>query len=463
MVMEYSEDSDVQDGVVKWPFYASSLFILVLVFVFAYLHFEKEGVLGQWQITTCIFASAIASILVFIPHLMDRFIHLAFDPQARSDEDLNRKTFLEIKEIRNDMDSLAVKVDKVPSVVDKILSNNQNTNQQSQDFISGFRESIDLLKKELYQKLSQLEHLAASSPLLPDPDPMIEQSKKSLDQLNATVSRLSNQLDELKKSVSGKMESSLPVEHSVPPKSSYIEKASPSPSVAEESFSERVQEEASQELEEIKTEEISESVDETAVEVKKDFSSTIDENPEITDKKIESIEGEIKKEIPKELPEVDQEEGDRFVKDSIEDQEPDSSIESRGKTEKVENEPEELELDLPDPKETLRKVDALLAGEDTDLKKEPQIEKKPNSGATSVTANVMIGIGNKPFLRGEGPGLNWDKGVPMNFIEIGKWAWSPSRKNAALTVQVYRNDEEPDQGGKVEVKPGDKIEITPEF
>ena len=56
-----------------------------------------------------------------------------------------------------------------------------------------------------------------------------------------------------------------------------------------------------------------------------------------------------------------------------------------------------------------------------------------------------------------------DEGVPMNFVEIGKWAWSPTRKNATLTVQVYRNDEDPDQGGKYEVKPGEKFEITPDF
>ena len=75
----------------------------------------------------------------------------------------------------------------------------------------------------------------------------------------------------------------------------------------------------------------------------------------------------------------------------------------------------------------------------------------------------MIGIGNKPYLRGEGPGLSWDEGVPMNFIEIGKWAWSPSRKNASLKVQLYRNDNDPDQSGKIDVQAGEKIEITPDF
>ena len=129
--------------------------------------------------------------------------------------------------------------------------------------------------------------------------------------------------------------------------------------------------------------------------------------------------------------------------------------------------PEELDLDLPDPEETIRKVDALLSEKQTDKEipnKENKEKKNPtNTGMTSVIANVMIGIGNKPFVRGEGPGLSWDEGVAMNFIEIGKWAWSPPRKNASLTIQIYRNDEDPDKRGKFEIKSGEKFELTPEF
>ena len=128
---------------------------------------------------------------------------------------------------------------------------------------------------------------------------------------------------------------------------------------------------------------------------------------------------------------------------------------------------EELDLGLPDPEETIRKVDALLSEKQTD-KEIPNKENKEkknstNTGMTSVIANVMIGIGNKPFVRGEGPGLSWDEGVSMNFIEIGKWAWSPPRKNSPLTIQIYRNDEDPDKGGKYEIKAGEKFELTPEF
>ncbi len=42
---------------------------------------------------------------------------------------------------------------------------------------------------------------------------------------------------------------------------------------------------------------------------------------------------------------------------------------------------------------------------------------------SAVVASVFIGIGNKPFVRGSGAGLNWDKGIAMEFVEIGKWQW----------------------------------------
>ena len=67
--------------------------------------------------------------------------------------------------------------------------------------------------------------------------------------------------------------------------------------------------------------------------------------------------------------------------------------------------------DLPDPAETIRKVDAILqetnpektVGIENDKVEDKESPRKSNTGSTSVVANVMIGIGNKPYLRGEGP------------------------------------------------------------
>ena len=51
----------------------------------------------------------------------------------------------------------------------------------------------------------------------------------------------------------------------------------------------------------------------------------------------------------------------------------------------------------------------------------------------------------------------------MNFVEIGKWAWSPPDKEAPIVVQVYRNDEDADPSGRHDVAPRQKLEITPDF
>lgn len=83
---------------------------------------------------------------------------------------------------------------------------------------------------------------------------------------------------------------------------------------------------------------------------------------------------------------------------------------------------------------------------------------------TAVIASVFIGIGNKPYLRGSGGGLNWETGVAMEFEEIGKWRWiAPDDLEAPIQLQVYRNDEDPDKKGKHTLEPGQQLEISPEF
>jgi hypothetical protein len=42
---------------------------------------------------------------------------------------------------------------------------------------------------------------------------------------------------------------------------------------------------------------------------------------------------------------------------------------------------------------------------------------------TEIIANVDIGWGNKLFIRGEGCGLSWQKGIPMQNIESHLWYW----------------------------------------
>lgn len=83
---------------------------------------------------------------------------------------------------------------------------------------------------------------------------------------------------------------------------------------------------------------------------------------------------------------------------------------------------------------------------------------------TTVAVNKLMGIGNKPFLRGSSSGLSWKKGIEMEFQEIGKWIWSVEMpENETVELQVYRNDEDADRKGKFTLTSGQKLEIEPEF
>ena len=84
-------------------------------------------------------------------------------------------------------------------------------------------------------------------------------------------------------------------------------------------------------------------------------------------------------------------------------------------------------------------------------------------GTTSLLANIVIGIGNKPYLRGEGGGLSWKKGIPMNFKEIGQWQWQSPNDQDTITCQIYKNDQTPSQGEKIILQPGQNLEINPVF
>ena len=77
---------------------------------------------------------------------------------------------------------------------------------------------------------------------------------------------------------------------------------------------------------------------------------------------------------------------------------------------------------------------------------------------TALIVNLMIGIGNKPFVRGTGPGLSQDKGVPMSFLGIGRWQWISPDPEAPATVEVWKNDQSP-MGEPLHISGGAPLEV----
>jgi hypothetical protein len=83
-------------------------------------------------------------------------------------------------------------------------------------------------------------------------------------------------------------------------------------------------------------------------------------------------------------------------------------------------------------------------------------------GGTCLIVNLMIGIGNKPFVRGSGPGLSEEVGEPMQFLAIGRWLWRAPVGGTAVTVQVWKNDKTP-LGEAVYIRAGESRELDEAF
>lgn len=486
--MDFENQSDEEEGLPKWPFLASALFIFCGAIGFAYFHYHTSGLLEVWQLLVCILASGIGSLLIFMPFLLERSLHLCLLTANRKDDELFRKVYFDLKEVRNELEAIAVKIDKVPTLVDKIVSDSTKDFNQLDQLSSELSET----KEEIALKLARLEELATQEPIPIEPDPGIAKANQSISDLTKSQSELNNLLNDIQQRID-----KLPTEFPEPI-IQKIETISPPAPIEESQIPKEVKETPLDEIsieqpEDIPTENIfspespvtpqendapEEQEDDTSEPESFKDDLLTDDLQDLASPVSEKVEEEADEEpsgddIEKSFSESD----DKFeeeASEAIELEEPGLPEEEIVLKEEILKEPEEasaieepqeLDLGLPDPEETLRKVDALLAGESTSPKEESKVptKPKPSGGVTSVIANVMIGIGNKPYVRGEGPGLSWEEGAPMNFVEIGKWAWSPSRKNATVTIQIYRNDQDPDQGGKYEVKPGEKFEVTPDF
>jgi hypothetical protein len=99
------------------------------------------------------------------------------------------------------------------------------------------------------------------------------------------------------------------------------------------------------------------------------------------------------------------------------------------------------------------------------IESEPATEEAAPAAAPVVTGegtalviNLMIGIGNKPFVRGSGPGLSADHGIPMNFLGIGRWQWVCPQPDAPATVEVWKNDQSP-LGEPIHLSGGETVEL----
>lgn len=82
---------------------------------------------------------------------------------------------------------------------------------------------------------------------------------------------------------------------------------------------------------------------------------------------------------------------------------------------------------------------------------------------TTVTARVDVGFGNGLYVRGEGPGLSWERGVPMNNLAADLWQISLPESARAYTLKFLINDTVWCTGPDFTVYPGSSATLVPQF
>jgi hypothetical protein len=82
---------------------------------------------------------------------------------------------------------------------------------------------------------------------------------------------------------------------------------------------------------------------------------------------------------------------------------------------------------------------------------------------TEIQANVDVGFGNTLYIRGEGPGLSWDRGVPMDCTKDDLWSYTVLSSARPIVFKFLLNDEIWCTGDDYVVEPGRKITLVPTF
>lgn len=82
---------------------------------------------------------------------------------------------------------------------------------------------------------------------------------------------------------------------------------------------------------------------------------------------------------------------------------------------------------------------------------------------TVIQANIDVGFGNTLYIRGEGPGLSWDRGQTMDCLKDDLWSYTIEAAAKPIIFKFLINDETWCTGDDFVVEPGNKITLVPSF
>ncbi len=80
----------------------------------------------------------------------------------------------------------------------------------------------------------------------------------------------------------------------------------------------------------------------------------------------------------------------------------------------------------------------------------------------TIEAKIDVGFGNRLFLRGQGAGLSWDRGTPLECVDSQTWRLTVPAKDK-LQFKLLINDSVWAKGEDMVITPGKRVELVPAF
>ena len=190
-------------------------------------------------------------------------------------------------------------------------------------------------------------------------------------------------------------------------------------------------------------------------------------NPSLAERKVESEADVPRDEVPVKRATDDEDELSLGLAEAPEVEEVEEDDESIGELAPAPTPEPLMESRVGDEDDELADSSNPPAVEAAELPPEAPVVKtvmasEDDAEGTCLIANLMIGIGNKPFVRGTGPGLSETTGVPMQFLAIGRWLWRSPDSSQSATVQIWKNDQSP-LGEPVHIRAGETRELEEDF
>lgn len=92
----------------------------------------------------------------------------------------------------------------------------------------------------------------------------------------------------------------------------------------------------------------------------------------------------------------------------------------------------------------------------------PQTPVVTAAAPVTIEAKIDIGFGNNLFARGQGGGLSWEHGIPLECVDSKTWRLIVPAKDK-LQFKLLLNDAVWCKGEDLVATPGKKVEVTPAF